>query len=164
MAAGFVFCSAAAGGCRHCRPEATGTGHCPAAAAGGYRHCRPGSAGRSFPGNPGKPKNPRASIYGSRVRVLSGGSRWLSALPTRQRRQEFSGESRKTEEPGSFNLWLPGSCSVRRQQVAVGTADRRQQVTVGTAGRRQQVRAGSACPANPAHEAFPFDRRWGCGR
>ena len=42
--------------------------------------------------------------------------------PSRQCRQEFSGESRKTEEPSRSNLWRLGSCSVRRQQVAPGTA------------------------------------------
>ena len=52
-----------------------------------FRGCRTlpgrvGTADRSFPGNPGKPKTPGASIYGSRGRVLFGGSRWQSALPT----------------------------------------------------------------------------------
>ena len=53
----------------------------------------------------------------------------------RQRRHEFFGESRKTEEFGNSNLWFPNSCSIRRQQVAVGTADRRQQVGADSACR-----------------------------
>ena len=73
--------------------------------------------------------------------ALSTGSKWSRALPggglgereataepppaspSRQRRQEFSGEFRKTGEISRFNLWRLISCAVRRQQVAVGTAD-----------------------------------------
>ena len=43
---------------------------------------RVGSADLSFPENTGKPKKSAASIYGGWFRVLSGGSMWLSALPT----------------------------------------------------------------------------------
>ena len=66
MAADFVFCPAAA----------SGTGHCPAAAA------QVGNADRSFPEDSGKPKKPAASICGGWFRVLSGGSKRQSALPT----------------------------------------------------------------------------------
>ena len=62
------------------------------AAADGSRPCRPGgskcavgSADIRFPGNPGKPENSGTSIYGPRIRVPSGGSRWQSALPTGSR-------------------------------------------------------------------------------
>ena len=34
---------------------------------------------------------------------LPGVSSWVQALPARQRRQEFSGESRKIEEIGDLN-------------------------------------------------------------
>ena len=63
-----------------------------------------------------------------------GSAKRSGASPSRgrQRRHVFSGESRKTGEFGDFNLWSPNSCSVRRQQVAVGPADR-QQVEPGTA-------------------------------
>ena len=44
---------------------------------------RVGSADLSFPENTGKPKKSAASIYGGWFRVLSGGSMWLSVLPTR---------------------------------------------------------------------------------
>ena len=52
------------------------------------------------------------------------------------------------EESGSFNLWLPDSCSVRRQQAAVALTD------------QQQVRAGSACPSR---QCRPSIRRELCG-
>ena len=86
-----------------------------------------GNADMSFPGNPGKPKNPAALIYGGLVRVLSGGSRWNRALPGRQRRHEFSREFWKTGEIGNSNLWFPISRSARRQQVVPGPARRRTQ-------------------------------------
>ena len=71
------------------------------------------------------------------------GSKCVQAqLVGRQRRQEFFGEFRKTGEISCFNLWRLVSCSIRRQQVAVGTADR-QQVAVGTADR-QHVSVGTA--------------------
>ena len=40
---------------------------------------------RSFPESSGKPKTSGTPIYGSRSRVLPGGSKWLSALPTGSR-------------------------------------------------------------------------------
>ena len=43
---------------------------------------RVGSADRSFPGASGKPENSGTPIYGSRIRVRIGGSKWQSALPT----------------------------------------------------------------------------------
>ena len=43
---------------------------------------RVGSADMSFPGKPGKPKTPAALMYGGWGRVLSGGSKRVSALPT----------------------------------------------------------------------------------
>ena len=42
--------------------------------------------------------------------------------PSRQRRQKFFGEFRKTGEISRSNLWRLVSCSVRRQQVEPGTA------------------------------------------
>ena len=44
--------------------------------------------------------------------------------PRRQRRPIICGEFRRFEEPSRSNLWRLGSCSIRRQQVAVGPADR----------------------------------------
>ena len=41
-----------------------------------------GSAEKRFPENPGKPKTPGASIYGSQGRVLPRGSKCMQALPT----------------------------------------------------------------------------------
>ena len=72
MAPGFVFCPAAAKWL-----SALPTG------GSGYRLCRVGNADLSFSENSEKPKNPGAPIYGSRIRVLSGGSKWLRALPGR---------------------------------------------------------------------------------
>ena len=69
----FVFYSAAAGGCRPCRP---------------------------------------------------GGSRWQSALPTGSKWVWALSCLSPHEEFGSSNLWLPNSCSIRRQQVEPGTARR----------------------------------------
>ena len=43
---------------------------------------RVGNADRSFSENSGKPEKLGTLIYGSQFRVLSGGSKWLSALPT----------------------------------------------------------------------------------
>ena len=95
MVPNFVCCPAAASGSRHCRP----------AAASGCRPCRPIASGcrlslpqllRGTASESLQTKNPEASIYGRRIRLGLGGSRWLSALPT------------------------------RRQQVAVGPADRQQ--------------------------------------
>ena len=40
----------------------------------------------SFPENSGKRKKLGTLIYGPQFRVLSGGSKWLSALPTGSRR------------------------------------------------------------------------------
>ena len=42
--------------------------------------------------------------------------------PSRQRRQEFFRESRKTREIGDSNLWSTISCTVRRQQVSADSA------------------------------------------
>ena len=69
-----------------------------------------------------------------KLRPLSAGT----TVPTRVGNADtsFSSKSRKTEEISRFNLWRLISCSVRRQLVAVGTADRRQLVAVGTADRR----------------------------
>ena len=41
-----------------------------------------GNADKSFSENSGKPKKLGTLIYGPQFRVLSGGSKWLSALPT----------------------------------------------------------------------------------
>ena len=93
-----------------------------------------------------------------------GGSKWSRALPGRKGcgPLELSGGfltvwpplkgevpavravGFETEDPSRSDLWRLGSCSVRRKQVGVGTADRRQQVGVGTADRRQQVVPGTA--------------------
>ena len=97
------------------------------AAASGSGPCPVGSADMSFPENSGKPEKLGTRIYDSQFRVLPGGSKWLRALPGRQCRHEFSGESRKTEEPSRSDLWRRGSCSIRRQQVEPGTARRRTQ-------------------------------------
>ena len=43
---------------------------------------RVGNADRSFSENSGKPEKSAAPIYGGWFRVLSGGSKWPSALPT----------------------------------------------------------------------------------
>ena len=43
---------------------------------------RVGNADRSFSENSGKPEKLGTPIYGPQFRVLSGGSKWLSALPT----------------------------------------------------------------------------------
>ena len=89
------------------------------------------------------------------------------------------------EEFGGFNQWPPNSCSIRRQQMAVGPADRqqmavgpadRQQMAVGPADRqqvavgpadRQQVAVGPADrqqvepgPALPTHEEFGGFNQW----
>ena len=120
MAAGFVFCPAAAGG----------TGHCPArrqqvepgtARPGGSRWNRAlpgpalappagsicvGNADSQSAGKPADSKKPAALIYGGWFRVLSGGSRWNRALP------------------GPAAASGTGHCPARRQQVAVGPADR----------------------------------------
>ena len=60
-------------------------------------------------------------IRGNFVRQIAPRQSWMQQR--RRCRHEFSGEFRKTEEPSRFNLWRLGSCSVRRQQVAVGHAD-----------------------------------------
>ncbi len=75
--------------------------------------------------------SPVSAIY-RRFYGRSAPTPGILLCPSRQCRQEFSGESRKTEETSRSNLWRLGSCSVRRQQVAVGPADR-QQVAPGTA-------------------------------
>ena len=94
------------------------------------------------------------------------GSKWLSALPTGNADQEFSGKLRKTEDFGNSNLWFPKSCFARRQHVRAGSACpeneeidrsnvwrsiscavRRQQVAVGPADR-QQVKPGTARVGN----------------
>ena len=64
-----------------------------------------------------RPSRPAAS--GSRLSLPEP----PPARPSRQRRQVFSGSSRKTAEFGEFNLCFPNSCAIRRQQVAVGPAD-----------------------------------------
>ena len=108
------------------------------------RPCRPGtarpeevgSADRSFSGNPGKPENSGTQIYGSRIRrenrrqQLSVGTADRPCRPGTACPEEvcsadlsFPG-NRKNEEFGSLNQWLPNSCSIRRQQPAVGPADR----------------------------------------
>ena len=61
------------------------------------------------------------------------GSRWQSALPTGSKwvQAQPAGNADKNlpenlweiEEFGNSNLWFPNSCSIRRQQVAVGPAD-----------------------------------------
>ena len=63
-----------------------------------------GNADQEFSGNPGKPENSGTQIYGSRIRVRTGGSRWLSALPTggSNRLRALPGE-----DLGRFNLWRP---------------------------------------------------------
>ena len=66
---------------------------------------RAGNADRSFPENSGKPEKLGTLIYGPQFRVLSGGSKWLSALPT------------------GGSKWVQ-ALPARRQQVAVGSADR----------------------------------------
>ena len=150
MAPGFVCYSAAAGG----------TGHCPACRQQtnfggglGEREANaeppPARGGQRPPlqsaEDSADSKNPAALIYGGWVRVLSGGSKRNRALPgrSRQRRHEFSGESRKTEEPGSLNLWLPGSCATRRQQVEPGTARPAgsRQTSVGVWGSAKRMRS-----------------------
>ena len=60
-------------------------------------------------------------------------SRWVQAAPAVNLRHV-----RRFEEFGNFNLWFPDSCSIRRQQVAVGPADR-QQLGPGTARWRPTV-------------------------
>ncbi len=49
--------------------------------------------------------------------------------------QQSARDSCGFEEFGNSNLWFPNSCSIRRQQVAVGPADRRQQVGADSACR-----------------------------
>ena len=79
-------------------------------------------------------KNSGTSIYGSRIRVLFGGSRWLSARPTGGSKCVQAQPA--CEESGGSNLWPTDSCSVRRQQPGAGSACR-QQVAVGTADQAQ---------------------------
>ena len=72
--------------------------------AGGRRLSLPtGNAGMSFPENSGKPEKPAASIYGGWFRVLSGGSKWQSALPTQyeelMRRRAADEAARTAPEP-----------------------------------------------------------------
>ena len=58
-------------------------------------------------------------------RILSTGEEQVDAglaCLNRQRRQEFSGEFRKTGEISRFYLWRLISCSIRWQQVGPGTA------------------------------------------
>ena len=62
---------AAAGGCRLSLPAASAS-----------RLSLAGNAGVSFPEKSGKPKTPAALMYGGWGRVLFGGSKRVSALPT----------------------------------------------------------------------------------
>ena len=71
--------------------------------------------------------------------------RCILHCPSRQCRQEFSGESRKIGEISRSNLWRLVSCPVRRQQVEVGPADR-QQLEPGTA-RSKGLRPSRAFPS-----------------
>ena len=50
-------------------------------AGSGWNRALPSAAmpTRSFPNGSGKPQNPGSPIYASRIRVLSAGSKWLSA-------------------------------------------------------------------------------------
>ena len=76
MAVDFVCCCAAAGGSGHCPVVC-----CPAAAGGAGSACRFPCVALSQ--GLQNTKKSTALIYGGRFRVLSGGSRWPSALPTR---------------------------------------------------------------------------------
>ena len=60
-----------------------------------------GNADMSFPVNSGKPKNPAAPIYGSWVRVLSGGSKCVQAQPARgsQWNRALPGRQRRLSNP-----------------------------------------------------------------
>ena len=77
--------------------------------------------------------NPQGNLRIRRIREVQSmlpefvdrtrGSKCVQAQPGRQCRSEFSGEVRKTEDPSRLNVWRLGSCSIWRQQVAVGPAD-----------------------------------------
>ena len=89
---------------------------CPAAATG-CRHCLPAIRRESC----GFEETSRSNLW----RLVSCAIRRQqvgAGSACRQRRQEFSGNPRKTEEFGDSNLWSPNSCAVRRQQPGAGTA------------------------------------------
>ena len=56
----------------------------------------------SFSENSGKPKKLGTLIYGSQFRVLSGGSKWLSARPTGSAGTSFSENSEKPKKLGTL--------------------------------------------------------------
>ena len=114
---------------------------CYSAAATGSRLSLPAAGGTG---------HGPVGVWGSAKRSGASPSQTESAAPTGVFR-----ESRKNEESGSFNLWLPDSCAIRRQQVAVGTADR-QQVAVGTADRqrRQEFFGNPEKPKNPGASIY----------
>ena len=90
---------------------AGGTGHCPVQA----QHCLEEAAPTRVFWESGKPKTLAAPIYGGQGSsagcAAAGGTGHcpVQAQPARrrQRRQEFSGEFRKTADLGRFNLWRP---------------------------------------------------------
>ena len=90
---------------------AGGTGHCPVQA----QHCPEEAAPTRVFRESGKPKTLAAPIHGGQgssagCAAASGtGHCPVQAQPARrrQRRQEFSGEFRKTADLGRFNLWRP---------------------------------------------------------
>ena len=109
---------AAATGCRPCRP-----------AAGGCRQRRPAAGGcrqrrlvirRE---TCGFAEFGKSSLCFPNSSIEPAAASALQAQPGRQCRSEFSGEVRKTEDPSRLNVWRLGSCSIWRQQVAVGPAD-----------------------------------------
>ena len=78
MAAGFVCYPAAAGGCRHCLPAASGSGHCPVSL--------PRPARRRSTGQASRPARPDRSWRARRQRC-PGESRPRRACPSSGRRQ-----------------------------------------------------------------------------
>ena len=155
MAPGFVLCPAAATGSRLSLP--TGSKWNRALPGGGLgereakrslpQSDRVGSADRKSAGNScGFEDLGRFNLWRPMVVDRTRGSKWLSALPSRQRRPEFSGEYRKTEESGNSNLWFPDSCSIRRQQVEPGTA------RWGSGGARSEAEPP---PARPSRQRRP---------
>ena len=186
----FVCCPAAATGCRHCLPairrescgfEETSRSNLWRLVSCAIRRqqVEPGTARRQrrqeFSGNPGKPKNSGTPIYGPRIRVLSGGSNRVQALPARNpqgilriRRNQplqfmaagFVCYSAAASGTGHCPAAAPtGVFRESRKTEEFGDSNlwspnscavRRQQVEPGTV-RRQQVGAGSACPVSRAY-------------
>ena len=112
-------------------------------------------------------KNLEALIYGRQIR-LAGAITARRLSPSWQRQPAISREFWKSGEPGSFNLWLAGSCAIPRQHVEPGTARhefsgeaRKTEETsrlnlwrlVSCSVRRQPPAVGTADPAQRCSES-----------